>query len=971
MKRHVRTLPLFITMVAMLAFAAPGYGSLVAPVGTNTTVGVPDPAFSWTPVSGADHYVFQLSSGSTFVTPLVSISTKNTQATLTTTVADGPYTWQVRAVDASSNNGPWSSPVNWTKTGTGPTLISPTDGGTVTYPTPVVLKWAPVDGAAQYTVSLSNSSNMSNPTSTDTEGTNFAPPAWLAPGVHYWTVTAKDARGNPVGTSPAGGIGSAFTWVWPSTVSGLGVTSSIDSSAGATAQWTMYDPRFSWNPVSGAVRYQVEVNTDDITWSAASKVCCNDTISTTLTPKTLLPNATYAWRVRAVDASGSVGNWTVGPDFTQSYDSFVTAPPATPSVPDLRMVDNQSDPGTDVDGGTAGYQTQVPIVKWDAVAGASAYDVLMVQYVAGQCQWTTSGVPRWQVRTAATAFTPAGNGWNNLTPWPANGTSVTTDSNGLAPGMSYCVRVTPFRGTASTGGFGSVDVSGDPTFLDPNDDGTAPAFTFTSLPTGNPCTPSCTNGYLGAADYDGPITGTTTGPVPLFTWNPIAGDQSYFVIVARDAAFNTIVDYGFTHIPAYAPRSGASARTYQNQSTHYWWVVLPATGFDGAGAATTPNSGHPQSFDRPQVGPALVSPADSATVSGMPTFTWNPIDGARQYELWVSTDPNFGDAGIIEKVITSDTSYTGFDKAYPSDDLYWQVRAIDYNGLQQPWSASRVYHQTWPTPDLTGMSNPTASDVVPTFSWNPVIGATSYTVQIDQPSNGTTTTTLTSTTLSPTTAYGLGDFKWRVQANFGGAGGNTGGPLTGNQIFTRSIHAPTGLGMIAPSGIAKTPVLFSWNWKAGAKSYNIQVSRDPSFSSSVDSGTTDTTSWASLLQAQDYSNGGQLYWRVQASDSHGQGGTWSAAQSLVFATHLAATSNTSAMPKKTTATIKVTVKDALGHVVPGATIVVSGAGVTKVTKKSASNGTASFKVHPTKAGNITFAVSKAGCVGVKIKTVVF
>ena len=678
----------------------------------------------------------------------------------------------MRAVDASSNNGPWSSPVNWTKTGTGPTLISPADGGTVTYPTPVVLKWAPVDGAAQYTVSLSNSSNMSNPTSTDTEGTNFAPPAWLAPGVHYWTVTAKDARGNPVGTSPTGGTGSAFTWVWPSTVSGLGVTSSIDSSAGATAQWTMYDPRFSWNPVSGAVKYQVEVNTDDVTWSAASKVCCNDTISTTLTPKTLLPNATYAWRVRAVDASGSVGNWTVGSDFTQSYDSFVTAPPATPSVADLRMVDNQSDPGTDVDGGTAGYQTQVPIVKWDAVPGASAYDVLMVQYVAGQCQWTTSGVPRWQVRTAATAFTPAGNGWNNLNPWPANGTSVTTDSNGLTPGMSYCVRVTPFRDTASTGGFGTVDVSGDPTYLDPNDDGTAPAFQFTSLPTGNPCTAPVHQRLPGRCRLQRPDHRHHHRAGAAVHLEPVAGAQSYFVIVARDAAFNTIVDYGFTHIPAYAPRSGASARTYQNQSTHYWWVVLPATGFDGSGAATTPNSGHPQSFDRPQVGPALVSPADSATVSGMPTFTWNPIDGARQYELMVSTDPNFGSSGTIEDITTSDTSYTSFDKAYPSDDLYWQVRAIDYNGRAQPWSASRVYHQTWPTPDLTGMSNPTASDVVPTFSWNPVIGATSYTVQIDQPSNGTTTTTLTSTTLSPTTAYGLGDFKWRVQANFGWVGGN-------------------------------------------------------------------------------------------------------------------------------------------------------------------------------------------------------
>ena len=195
-------------------------------------------------------------------------------------------------------------------------------------------------------------------------------------------------------------------------------------------------------------------------------------------------------------------------------------------------------------------------MKWDAVPGASAYDVLMVQYVAGHCQWTTSGVPRWQVRTAAAAFTPAGNGWNNLNPWPNNGTSVTTDTYGLTSGMSYCVRVTPFRDTASTGG-GTVDVSGDPTFLDPNDDGTTPAFQFTSLPAGNPCTAPCTAGYLGNADYNGPITGSTTGPVPLFTWKPVAGANSYFVIVARDAAFNTIVDYGFTDIPAYAPRSGA------------------------------------------------------------------------------------------------------------------------------------------------------------------------------------------------------------------------------------------------------------------------------------------------------------------------------------------------------------------------------------------------------------------------------
>jgi hypothetical protein len=440
MRRLTRTAPLFIAMVAALAFAAPGYGALTAPVGTTTTIGEPVPAFAWSPVTGADHYTFELDSGATLGTPLITISTKNTRATLSQTISDGPYTWRVRAVSSTGTNGPWSSAVNWTKTGTNPTLITPAAGDTITYPSPVLLTWVPVDGAYNYVVSIADASNMANATAVTTEATSYSPGSWLPPGVHYWSVTAKDARGNPVGTSPAG-AGSAFTWAWDSSVHNLSIVNAIDISAGVTAQWTMFDPQFTWDPVPGAVKYQVEVNTDNISWSAGSKMCCADTVATTLTPKNLLPNATYAWRVRAIDASGYAGGWAVGGNFSQSFDSFVTAPPSTPSVPNLRMADNLSDPGTDFAPGTAGYQTQVPVVKWDPVPGASGYDLLMVEYTSGQCQWTGPGT-QWGVRTAATAFTPLGAGWNGLKPWPNNGTTVSTDGSDLIPGASYCVRVT-------------------------------------------------------------------------------------------------------------------------------------------------------------------------------------------------------------------------------------------------------------------------------------------------------------------------------------------------------------------------------------------------------------------------------------------------------------------------------------------------------------------------------------------------
>jgi len=58
-------------------------------------------------------------------------------------------------------------------------------------------------------------------------------------------------------------------------------------------------------------------------------------------------------------------------------------------------------------------------------------------------------------------------------------------------------------------------------------------------------------------------------------------------------------------------------------------------------------------------------------------------------------------------------------------------------------------------------------------------------------------------------------------------------------------------------------------------------------------------------------------------------------------------------------------------VVPGATVVASGAGITKTTKKTGSTGKASFKVHPTKVGKITFTVSKAGDAGTTATVTVF
>ena len=133
---------------------------------------------------------------------------------------------------------------------------------------------------------------------------------------------------------------------------------------------------------------------------------------------------------------------------------------------------------------------------------------------------------------------------------------------------------------------------------------------------GNTCSPSCFPEYLGASDYLAPVAGTTTGAMPVFRWNPVAGAESYFVVVARDAAFTTVVDYAFTQVPVYASRRAAGdsrSRTYSDETTKFYWVVLPSANLNGNPAVSNPLNGAASNFLKQTSPPELLSPAEGRT----------------------------------------------------------------------------------------------------------------------------------------------------------------------------------------------------------------------------------------------------------------------------------------------------------------------------------------------------------------------
>ena len=272
------------------------------------------PAFAWSAVAGAEEYEFQIAADAGFNSPVLGggkddFRTKNLRATLTQTAPNGTYWWRVRAIGRNGGASPWSRGRSISKRWAMSTALkAPASGATIVYPsTPLSLSWTPVPGARTYLVSLATDPGLGSLVKVngsgqpiETSATTFTPTAALAPGAYYWGVTPVDARGNRGAPSPV----RSFVWAWPSTT-GLHLD---DLNAAPEA----FDPRFSWNPVAGAARYEVEINSSQ-DFAPGSKVCCSDkTIGTSLSPTQLLKDNEYYWRVRAFDADGNAGVWNYG-----------------------------------------------------------------------------------------------------------------------------------------------------------------------------------------------------------------------------------------------------------------------------------------------------------------------------------------------------------------------------------------------------------------------------------------------------------------------------------------------------------------------------------------------------------------------------------------------------------------------------------------------------------------------------------
>ena len=555
-----------------------------------------------------------------------------------------------------------------------------------------------------------------------------------------------------------------------SPASALAAPGSLSPTAATTLDNT---PTFSWARVSGANRYDVQVDDDPGFGSPALAV---RTTNSRLVSTQVLPAGDLSWRVRAVTPTGSTSAWTTA----RIHVGAVQVP-----VPQSPI------------GAVLEPPQQVPLLSWTAVAGAASYTVQVdetddfispvttattksTSYVAGPLP---KGSYFWRVRATRasgveSAFSGAVSfGVDELPP-------VTVTSPADDPDLEVedvVLDWQPVDGAA----YYELQVSTDQDFntlVDPrttNVDATTRVYGTRYSP---PVTYDNNQYYwrVRAVDTNGqqapwsqvraqfkrvwkdraepvhPLGDVSGSPThldgdPYFQWTPVQHATEYELQLGTDPDFSpgtyaACRVAGTTYTPNQFQINHDTGQTtlvdgddcHVGPGTVYFWRVRPldrpftAPGVEGVYS-------QPQTFvwdDQVIPGSAQLSPTGGASVD-VPTLTWTPRRDAVSYKVAVRNRAG----STVAAATTYATSYTPAlaTALKPADGPFtWSVQAVPVGGTPSVLTHHGSFAITTPlaTSDaaplqaLAGADPSAPTHRAPALRWEPQPGAATYRVSV-------------------------------------------------------------------------------------------------------------------------------------------------------------------------------------------------------------------------------------------------
>jgi CSLREA domain-containing protein len=252
---------------------------------------------------------------------------------------------------------------------------------------------------------------------------------------------------------------------------------------------------------------------------------------------------------------------------------------------------------------------------------------------------------------------------------------------------------------------------------------------------------------------------------PTFDWVDVPGATGYRIEISSDPINFSSPIIGNVTPSTYTPTSDLPVG-----ATLYWRVRSKGANGPSDWSVRVLTTANPPSV------PTLASPANNLKVFGpSPLFNWNdstvPVGVVfDHYQIQIATSSAF--TNIVHDVDVAGIANSQDNTAVlsPATTYYWHVRAFNTLGQSSAWSIVRSVRIKFAGPVLNlPASGSTVGSLMPTFTWDAVIGATDYTIQVSKNSsfspwviNKTAvlpTYTHTSNLAAATTYY------WRVRVN--------------------------------------------------------------------------------------------------------------------------------------------------------------------------------------------------------------
>ncbi|HMU95132.1 MAG TPA: hypothetical protein PKE43_19175, partial [Anaerolineales bacterium] len=277
------------------------------------------------------------------------------------------------------------------------------------------------------------------------------------------------------------------------------------------------------------------------------------------------------------------------------------------------------------------------------------------------------------------------------------------------------------------------------------------------------------------------------------------------------------------------------------------------------------------------VAPTLSAPANAASVSGTPAFSWASVATAAKYQFEYDNDADFS-SPIYNSGDLTTTSHT--PPAIVQGVYSWHARAKDAAGNWGAWSTARtvtVFPLVPATPTLTSPAYGTLSrDPAVTLAWAAMPNAATYQVQVDNNSTFSSPEFDVSTadTSILTTELPDGAYYWRVRQTDILGGVSLWSTVWRVTIIRPTPNAPT-TDISAIVDATGTPT-FAWNSVQYGVNYILEVDDNSNFTSPIVDDLSDTLSRSFVAPFTT----GQYYWRVRAVSEYGIIGPWSTTWTL-------------------------------------------------------------------------------------------